>query len=339
MWQAGAESYSQTFAKVTGMATNSLLDKSGVPLTSPMAVSIVERTPLESREGGLRVLDVATGPGMIADAAAARGHAEVVALDFSSAMLKEAQAVVDRHPDGVVKLVEGDAAALPFDDASFDAVVIGFGLLHLPKPQLALKEACRVLKKGGRLAYSVWVPPPENAAFRILNDTLAAHGSKDAKLPGVEGGEAPLPFFHFSEEKNAKAALAEAGFDAASVGLEMVSSAASLKTEDDLFEMFATATARSRALLEQQSAKELAVIKAAMAATVRSEYRGVWNVGRGMMDAGGLTEEFSGAEDKVHVVASFGSKYGGAAAGTQWQGGRYKYTVPMPSVVVSAQKP
>ena len=189
MWQAGAESYSQTFAKVTGMATNSLLDKSGVPLTSPMAVSIVERTPLESREGGLRVLDVATGPGMIADAAAARGHAEVVALDFSSAMLKEAQAVVDRHPDGVVKLVEGDAAALPFDDASFDAVVIGFGLLHLPKPQLALKEACRVLKKGGRLAYSVWVPPPENAAFRILNDTLAAHGSKDAKLPGVQGRE------------------------------------------------------------------------------------------------------------------------------------------------------
>lgn len=41
------------------------------------------------------------------------------------------------------------------------------------------------------------------------------------------------------------------------------------------------------------------MIKAAMAATVRSEYRGVWNVGRGMMDAGGLTEEFSGAEDKA----------------------------------------
>ena len=92
MWQAGAAAYSDSFAKVTGMATNALLDNANVTLTSPMAVSIVERTPLESREGGLRVLDVATGPGMVADAAAARGHAEVVALDFSSEMIKRAQA-------------------------------------------------------------------------------------------------------------------------------------------------------------------------------------------------------------------------------------------------------
>ena len=57
-----------------------------------------------------------------------------------------AQAVVERHPEGVVQLVEGDAAALPMPDASFDAVTIGFGLLHLPRPQLALAEVCRELK-------------------------------------------------------------------------------------------------------------------------------------------------------------------------------------------------
>ena len=77
MWQAGAAAYSDSFAKVTGMATTALLDNAHIGLTSAMAVSIVERTALESREGGLRVLDVATGPGMVADAAAARGHAEV----------------------------------------------------------------------------------------------------------------------------------------------------------------------------------------------------------------------------------------------------------------------
>ena len=77
MWQAGAAAYSDSFAKVTGMATTALLDNAHVGLTSAMAVAIVERTALESREGGLRVLDVATGPGMVADAAAARGHAEV----------------------------------------------------------------------------------------------------------------------------------------------------------------------------------------------------------------------------------------------------------------------
>ena len=41
----------------------------------------------------------------------------------------------------------------------------------------------------------------------------------------------------------------------------------------------------------------------------------------------------------MHTVSTFGSKYGGAAAGTQWQGGRYKFMIPMPSIVVSARKP
>ena len=56
MWQAGAAAYSDSFAKVTGMATTALLDNAHVGLTSAMAVAIVERTALESREGGLRVL-------------------------------------------------------------------------------------------------------------------------------------------------------------------------------------------------------------------------------------------------------------------------------------------
>lgn len=42
---------------------------------------------------------------------------------------------------------------------------------------------------------------------------------------------------------------------------------------------------------------------------------------------------------QVHTVSTFGSKYGGAAAGTQWLGGRYKFMIPMPSIVVSARKP
>ena len=41
---------------------------------------------------------------------------------------------------------------------------------------------------------------------------------------------------------------------------------------------------------------------------------------------------------QVHIVSTFGSKYGGAAAGTEWTGGRYKFMIPMPSIVVSARK-
>ena len=113
---------------------------------------------------------------------------------------------------------------------------------------------------------------------------------------------------------------------------------------------------------------------------VGSEFRGVWNVGRGIMNVTHGAAEFPGAEDKVclhgmcracvghehgmcracamayaghvqgmrlprhrirqvHTVSTFGSKYGGAAAGTQWLGGRYKFMIPMPSIVVSARKP
>ena len=88
--------------------------------------------------------------------------------------------------------VEGDAAALPLPDESFDAVVIGFGLLHLPDPASALAEAHRVLKPGGRLAFSVWEEPSRgNDAFAALLDALAEHGDKEAALPDTSAG-APL---------------------------------------------------------------------------------------------------------------------------------------------------
>tara|TARA_B110001452_G_scaffold177021_1_gene148461 strand:+ start:192 stop:1337 length:1146 start_codon:yes stop_codon:yes gene_type:complete len=348
MWQAGADAYASTFGKVTAQATNELMDAAGVHLTKAMAVSIVEKTPLESREAGLRVLDVATGPGMIADAVAARGHAEVVALDFSPEMLRVAQSVVDKHPDGCVKLLEGDASALKLPDNSFDAVIIGFGLLHLPKPQLALAEAFRVLKPGGMLSYSVWEEPARgNLAFEILLDALAAHGSKEASLPATADGE-PLPFFHFASAEKATPMLVEAGFKKESVRFSVVPTAASLRNEDELFEMFATATARSRALLEQQSDAQLGAIKGAMAAKITKHFSGTWQGRLGAdgtwdatnaMHAGGRAHEYPGAEEKIHVVASFGSSLGGPAAGTQWMGGRFKHIVPMPAVIASAQKP
>ena len=92
---------------------------------------------------GTRVLDVATGPGTIAGVAAARG-ADVVGLDFSGAMIAEATRL---HP--AVAFREGDAHALPFDAASFDAVVMNFGLLHLARPETAMAEAHRVLRGDG----------------------------------------------------------------------------------------------------------------------------------------------------------------------------------------------
>jgi demethylmenaquinone methyltransferase / 2-methoxy-6-polyprenyl-1,4-benzoquinol methylase len=94
---------------------------------------------------GDRVLDACCGTGDLALAARARG-ADVVGLDFSEAMLERARA---KSSD--VDWVRGDVLALPFDDASFDAVTVGFGVRNVDDLEAGLRELRRVLRPGGRL--------------------------------------------------------------------------------------------------------------------------------------------------------------------------------------------
>jgi demethylmenaquinone methyltransferase/2-methoxy-6-polyprenyl-1,4-benzoquinol methylase len=108
---------------------------------------------------GERVLDIAAGTGT-SSAAIARSGAEVVALDFSAGMIAEGRR---RHPD--IEFVEADAERLPFDDESFDAVTISFGLRNIENPQTALAEMYRVLKPGGRVVICEFSKPPQ-ALFR-----------------------------------------------------------------------------------------------------------------------------------------------------------------------------
>ncbi len=102
--------------------------------------------------GGGRVLDLAAGTGTSARAFAAAG-ATCVACDFSLGMLREGM----RRHRGVasgsagVSFIAGDALALPFRDASFDAVTISFGLRNVSDPLAALAELRRVTRRGGRL--------------------------------------------------------------------------------------------------------------------------------------------------------------------------------------------
>uniref|UniRef100_A0A7S0P3E4 Methyltransferase type 11 domain-containing protein n=1 Tax=Calcidiscus leptoporus TaxID=127549 RepID=A0A7S0P3E4_9EUKA len=324
MWQSGASAYEASFALVTKQAANALLDAAGMHLTRAMAISIVEKKPLESRQGGGKLLDVATGTGVIAAQAAARGAEEVVALDFSTAMLSQAQPVADAHP--CVTLMEGDAMALPLPDASFDSVVIGFGLLHLPHPDLALKEAHRVLKPGGKLSFSVWQSPEHSAGMRILQDAIARHGNPGVSLPDVDGAP-PLPFFHFACQANAIAALVRAGFGQAACSYEEVPIAAALRDEHELFGMFRTATARTRALLELQSAQQLAAIEEAIAHELRENFKGAWYQGVSRQSGGtkpGCDAYMSDITTGKGPIVSFD--------------GRRSIMVPMPAVVAAATK-
>jgi demethylmenaquinone methyltransferase/2-methoxy-6-polyprenyl-1,4-benzoquinol methylase len=95
---------------------------------------------------GDAVLDACCGTGDLA-IAAARAGGRVTALDFSERMLERAQR---KAPE--LLWVSGDVLALPFDDGSFDAATVGFGVRNVDDLDLALRELRRVLRSGGRLA-------------------------------------------------------------------------------------------------------------------------------------------------------------------------------------------
>jgi demethylmenaquinone methyltransferase/2-methoxy-6-polyprenyl-1,4-benzoquinol methylase len=95
---------------------------------------------------GDRVLDACCGTGDLAVAAERRGG-RVVGLDFSEKMLERA-----RKKSGAIEWVQGDALALPFGDAEFDAATVGFGVRNLADLEGGLRELARVLRPGGKLA-------------------------------------------------------------------------------------------------------------------------------------------------------------------------------------------
>jgi SAM-dependent methyltransferase len=113
---------------------------------------------------GEKVLDVACGTGVVAVTAAGAG-AKVSALDLSPVLLDHARA--NARTAGVeVDFVEGDAEALPYADASFDVVLSQYGHMFAPRPEVAIAEMLRVLKPGGRFAFSTW--PPDQYVGRMF---------------------------------------------------------------------------------------------------------------------------------------------------------------------------
>ncbi|GAB7304539.1 demethylmenaquinone methyltransferase [Clavibacter michiganensis] len=106
---------------------------------------------------GERILDLAAGTGTSSAALAASG-AHVVAADFSEGMLEVGRRRLAGNDR--VEFVHADATDLPFDDDSFDAVTISFGLRNVVEPRKGLDELLRVLKPGGRIVICEFSTPP-----------------------------------------------------------------------------------------------------------------------------------------------------------------------------------
>jgi ubiquinone/menaquinone biosynthesis C-methylase UbiE len=219
-WSAKADSYDAFAGQITIGAVVPLLDAARV-------------------SAGMRVLDVACGPGYLADGARARG-ALAIGIDFAANMVAEARR---RYPQ--IEFNEGDAENLAFDAESFDAVVCAFGLLHLTDAEKAITEAYRILRPGGHYAFTVWMGPERHDFFAIVLKAIEAHGSMQVPLP-----PAP-PIFRFSDPAECRKVLTQAGFVDASVSeLALEWRAASVEA---ILDCLYKSTVRTSAVLECQA--------------------------------------------------------------------------------------
>ncbi|HSY97803.1 MAG TPA: methyltransferase domain-containing protein, partial [Steroidobacteraceae bacterium] len=198
---------------------------------------------------GMRVLDICCGPGMLAAGALER-DAEAVGLDFSAQAVELARRLV---PEG--RFQQGDAQALPFPAGSFDAVLCGYGIMHLPEPAAALREMLRVLRPGGRAVLSAW--DAAGVGFTLVYEAVRARGSMDVALP--HGPD----FFQFGSPERMQAALAEVGFtDASAYSFDLNWH---LANADRYIESILTGTVRARAVLAAQSGDAAAGVRSYIA--------------------------------------------------------------------------
>jgi SAM-dependent methyltransferase len=139
-------------------------------------------------EGGIDLLDVATGPGSLA-AEAHRLGAKTVGVDLSPGMIELA---TKSHPGMDFRVAEVEH--LPFADRSFDAVACNFGLGHFPYPEASVAECIRTLRRGGRIALSWWNDPSKQRIQGLFREAIAEIGL--APPPDVPEG---YSVFRFSD--------------------------------------------------------------------------------------------------------------------------------------------
>jgi SAM-dependent methyltransferase len=146
-------------------------------LSTPAAFKLVRFAGVQP---GQKALDVGCGTGVVAITAARLG-AVATGLDLTPALLEKAWQ--NAETAGVaIEFHEGDVEALPFKDAAFDVVLSQFGHMFGPRPSIVVSEMLRVLRPGGRIAFSTW--PPELFVGKMF-------ALMSAYLPPPPAGAAP----------------------------------------------------------------------------------------------------------------------------------------------------
>jgi SAM-dependent methyltransferase len=220
-WEGRVDAYDRFFTPITGRLFDPLLD----------AVRVVP---------GTRLLDVATGPGHLPARAAERG-AVPVGVDVADAMVTRAR---ELYP--TLEFHRGDAEALPFADAEFDAVTANFLLPHLARPERAMAELVRVLAPGGQLALATWDVPSRARLFGFFLEAFSEVGA--APPPDLPTGP---DVFRFADDAAFTELLTTAGLR----GVEVSPIGFDYKTAtfDEYWQALQEGTVRMSSLLHGQS--------------------------------------------------------------------------------------
>lgn len=209
------------------------------------------------------VLEIACGSGAFTSALATRAK-DVLATDFSPAMLDEAKSKIKRLGHTNVSFALQDGQALTLDAGSFDRVASSFGVMLFPERHKGFAEMYRILKPGGRVVVTAWADPDRFEAFRIFISAMRQ------AFPEMPQPDSPPPVFSLSNLVSFKEQMETAGF--VNVETRYVTRTMTVEGFDMIWAMMTAGAPPVKMLFDQVGEWGISKVKEALREIIASQF-------------------------------------------------------------------